>query len=165
MRNFGFLLKDLSRLFASNFERHSAPLGLTLVQCKVLAYLQRNEGISQARLAFLTDTDPMTLGRLLERMSADGLVERRIDPADRRARCIYLCEAALPVLDEIWRLSDLVRGEAMSGISATERALLLQLMQRVHANLDVLTPGVADNNTLAARPATRTRRASAKQAA
>ena len=65
MRNFGFLIRDLSRLYARNFERHSVDLGLTLDQCKALCYLQRNEGISQVRLAYLTDIDPMTLGRLL----------------------------------------------------------------------------------------------------
>lgn len=153
MRSFGFLLKDLSRLYSSNFERHAAPLGLTLGQCKLLGYLQRNEGISQSRLAFLTDTDPMTLSRLIDRMAADGLVERRPDPTDRRARRLFLCESALPVLDEIWRLADVARGEAMSGLSLNERGLLMQLMLRVHANLDALMPGMADDKGLALRPA------------
>ncbi len=157
MRSFGFLLKDLSRLYSSNFERHAAPLGLTLAQCKLLGYLQRNEGISQSRLAFLTDTDPMTLSRLVDRMAADGLVERRPDPTDRRARRLYLCEGAMPVLDEIWRLSDVARGEAMSGLSVNDRSLLMQLMQRVRANLDALMPGVADDNGLALRPTGRAR--------
>lgn len=151
MRSFGFLLKDLSRLYAGNFERHAAPLGLTLTQCKLLSYLQRNQGISQSGLAFLTDTDPMTLSRLLDRMAADGLVERRPDPTDRRARRLYLCEGALPVLSEIWRLSEVARGEAMSGLSLNERNLLMQLMQRVHANLEALMPGEADGDGLGAR--------------
>lgn len=151
LRNFGFLLNDLSRLYASNFERHAAPLGLTLAQCKLLAYLQRNEGISQSRLALLTDTDAMTLSRLVDRMAADGLVERRPDPTDRRARRLFLCERALPVLGEIWRLSDLARGEAMSGLSLPERNLLMQLMQRLHASLDALNPGAIHDSDLASQ--------------
>ena len=101
LQNFGFLLKDVWRLCSCNFERLSAALGLTLSHCKVLAYLQRNEGVSQARLAFLTTTDPMTQARQLDRMAAEGLLERRADPTDWRAHCLHLLPAALPVLDEV----------------------------------------------------------------
>jgi MarR family len=78
LRYFGFLLKDISRLHSKNFERHSVTLTLTLTlaQCKVLPHLQRNEGVSQVRLAELADTDPMTLVRFLDRMERDGWVER-----------------------------------------------------------------------------------------
>src|SRR5277367_5189535 len=91
LRNFGFLVRDVSRLYVKNFERHARELELTLQQCKVLAHLSRNEGISQARLAELTETDPMTLVRTLDRMQRDGWIERRADANDRRAHCLYLC--------------------------------------------------------------------------
>ena len=84
--NFGFLIIDVSRLFGLNFEREAKDLNLTLRQCKVLVSLRRNEGISQARLAELSAIDPMTLVRVLDCMERDGWVERRQDPADRRAR-------------------------------------------------------------------------------
>ena len=144
LRTFGFLVKDVSRLFARNFERHAAGLGFTIEQCRVLAHLARNEGVSQARLAVLTDTDPMTLGRVLLRMEEAGLVERRADPKDARAHCLYLCEAAAPILDKIWAHSDATREEAFAGLSATDKKQLLALMQRVRGNLDALVPGVAD---------------------
>ena len=51
LKDFGFLLKDVSRPYSRNSGRHSAALGLSLAQCRVLAYLERHEGISQARLA------------------------------------------------------------------------------------------------------------------
>jgi MarR family transcriptional regulator for hemolysin len=144
LRNFGFLLKDVSRLYSLNFARHAAELNLTLAQCKVLCYLQRQEGISQVRLAFLTDTDPMTLVRILDRMEGDGLIERRPDPADRRARCLYLQASAIPVLKEIWRVSDRARAESFSRLSVADRAQLFSLMERLRSNLDALLPGAAD---------------------
>lgn len=143
LRNFGFLLKDISRLYSHNFESHAAELKMTLAQCKVLSYLQRNEGISQARLAYLSDTDPMTLGRTLDRMEGDGLIERRPDPADRRARRLFLQASAIPVLQEIWRHSDRARAKALSGLSAADRAQLLNLLQRIHSNLDALLADAA----------------------
>jgi MarR family transcriptional regulator for hemolysin len=146
LRNFGFLLKDISRLYSLNFERHATELNLTLAQCKVLCYLQRNEGISQVRLAYLTDTDPMTLVRILDRMEVDRLIERRPDPVDRRARRLFLLASAVPVLREIWRVSDRARAETMSGLSTADRAQLVNSMQRIHSNLDALIPGAADTS-------------------
>jgi DNA-binding MarR family transcriptional regulator len=157
LRTFGFLVKDVSRLFARNFERHAAGLGLTIEQCRVLAHLARNEGVSQARLADLTDTDPMTLGRVVGRMEEAGLLERRPDPQDRRVHCLHLREAASPLLERIWHYSDLTREEAFAGLSAADSKRLLGLMQRVRANLDALVPGVADRG----RGTPRARRAAA----
>ena len=144
IRNFGFVLKDVSRLSSLNFERHVAALNLTVAQCKVLAYLQRHEGCSQARLAYLTDTDPMTLVRILDRMESDGWVERRSDPADRRARKLYLRPSAGPVLKEIWHNADRARGEAMVGLSDADRDQLMNLLERVHANLSALVQSPAE---------------------
>ncbi len=165
LRTFGFLVKDVSRLFARNFERHAAGLGLTIDQCRVLAHLARNEGITQARLAVLTDTDPMTLGRVVCRMAEAGLVERRADPADGRVYTLYLLPPAAPLLDRIWEHSDTTREEAFAGLTAAEKQQLLVLMQRVRANLDALVPGVADRGRgmpkarVAGAKASRTRRA------
>jgi MarR family transcriptional regulator, transcriptional regulator for hemolysin len=153
IRNFGFLLRDLSRLYALNFERHGAELNLTLAQCRVLCYLQRNEGISQVWLASLTDTDPMTPARILGRMEADGLIERKPDPADRRARRLFLRQPALPVLERIWRVSDRARAISLSGLSAGERTQLMDLMQRLHANLQSLLPDAAPAPRSPVKPA------------
>jgi MarR family transcriptional regulator for hemolysin len=163
LRNFGFVLKDISRLYSLNFERHAAELNMTLVQCKVLSYLQRNEGISQVRLAFLTDTGPMTLGRILDRMEGDGLIERRPDPADRRARRLFLQAPALQVLREIWQHSDRARAKALAGLSAADRAQLMSLLERIHSNLDALIPNAAD--TAGAAPTKPRRRAALHAAA
>ena len=44
LKDFGFLLKDVSRLYSRNFERQSAALGLSLAQCRVLARMRNNLG-------------------------------------------------------------------------------------------------------------------------
>ena len=146
LRTFGFLLKDVSRLFSRNFERHCAPIGLTLAQCRVLGYLQRHPGITQARLAELTDSDPMTLGRLLLRMEAAALVERRPDPNDRRAHSLHLGPEAEPLLDQIWRLSDRARAEALAGLGAADLGQLMALLQHIHRNLDALVPAAPERH-------------------
>ncbi|MFL6604202.1 MAG: MarR family winged helix-turn-helix transcriptional regulator [Steroidobacteraceae bacterium] len=135
LRNFGFLLKELSRRYVQRFEVRAREISLNLAQCKVLVRLEKNEGVSQARLAELTEVDAMTMVRILDRMEADGLLERRPDPADRRARCLYLTAKAKPLLDEIWRLSDATRAEVFAGIGKSERDVCISVLERIHDNL------------------------------
>jgi DNA-binding MarR family transcriptional regulator len=135
LRNFGFLLKDVSRRYVLRFEQRARAISLTLSQCKVLVRLERNEGVSQARLAELAELEPMAMVRILDRMEADGLLERRPDPADRRARRLYLTRKAKPLLDRIWRVSELTRAETLDGISRQDREAFMALLERMHANI------------------------------
>ncbi|MHB8744478.1 MAG: MarR family winged helix-turn-helix transcriptional regulator [Sulfuricaulis sp.] len=138
LRNFGFLLKEVSRRYVLRFEQRAHEMSLTLPPCKVLAYLERHEGISQAKLADLTSIEPMAMVRILDHMEADGLVERRLDPVDRRARRLYLTPKSKPALNEIWRLSALTRSETFSGIGQSERDVFLDVLERLHSNLSLL---------------------------
>ena len=142
LRHFGFLLKDVARLSSKNFERRAIDeaLGLTLEQCRVLVYLERCQGITQTRLAYLTETDPMTLVRILDRMEQSGWLERRLDPNDRRVRRLHLKPAARSTLKRIWAIAGEARAEALAGFSADETELLLTLLDRVHGNLAELVP-------------------------
>ena len=144
LRNLGFLIRDVSRLYGRHFERHARELELTLAQCKVLAHLQRNEGISQARLAELTETDPMTLVRTLDRMQQDRWIERRPDPGDRRAHRLYLREEAKPVLSRMWKIADQARSEAIAVLDDKECEQLLLLLGRLHENLQQLDGRAAE---------------------
>jgi MarR family transcriptional regulator for hemolysin len=137
LRNFGFLLKDLSHRYVQRFEVRAREISLTLPQCKVLVRLEKNEGVSQARLAELAEVEAMTMVRILDRMEADGLLERRLDPADRRARCLYLTPKAKPLLDQIWRLSETTRAEVFAGIGKNERDVFMTVLERIHDNLSM----------------------------
>jgi|SRR5579875_155303 len=139
-RTLGFLLKDVTRLYTRRFEERVKALSLTLPQCKALTYLARNEGVSQKRLAELIEIDPMSLVRILDRMEADGWVERRSDPQDRRARSLVVTEKARPIIDLIWQVVNETRAEALAGLSGGEREQLVELLERMHANLLDLKP-------------------------
>lgn len=139
-RQLGFLLKDVSRRYTHRFEERAQRIALTLPQCRVLMLLQSNAGVSQKRLAELAELDPMTLVRILDRMEADGWVQRRFDPADRRAHTVWLSAAAGTVLEQIAQLIAATRAEMLQGLSGEERTQLVGLLERVHANLNALPP-------------------------
>ncbi|HEV2702297.1 MAG TPA: MarR family transcriptional regulator [Steroidobacteraceae bacterium] len=140
LRSFGFILRDVSRLYVRRFEQRAAALDLTLPQCRALVYLALHEGLSQARLAELTDVEPMTLVRILDRMQSDGWLERRIDVADRRARNIHLKAKAKHLVDEIWKLADLTREEAFRAIPRKQVGVLIKSLDQIRNNLAMLEP-------------------------
>src|SRR5262245_57116170 len=100
-RNFGFLLKDLSRRYVARFEARAQAISLTLHQCKALVRLEKREGASQKELAELADLEPMTMVRIVDQLERDALVERRLDPGDRRARRLYLTDSGRALLADI----------------------------------------------------------------
>ena len=152
-RRFGFILRDVSRLYVERFEQHAASLGLTLLQCRALVRLSEGEGVSQVKLAELTDLEPMALVRILDRMEAEGWLERRIDPRDRRVRCLYLTRKAKPLLEDIRRLMDLTWGDAFAGIPKSKSELLTELLDTVRSNLMALAPVPAILPSVARRAA------------
>ena len=137
LRNFGFLLAELNRRYVRLFERLAQGTGLNLTTCRVLAYLERHQGVSQTRLAELAGIEPMALVRVLDRLQAEGLVRRQPDPEDRRAHRLELCAAAQPVLQRIRQLSQRAREQVFAGIEPAERESFLLLLERLTDNLEV----------------------------
>jgi DNA-binding MarR family transcriptional regulator len=136
-KSMGFLLHDVARLLRKRFEQHARAkqLGLTRSQAAVLGRLSRQEGINQVTLAQQLELEPITLVRLLDRLQAAGLVERRPDPQDRRARALYLTEAAKPLLDRVGILARDVYDEALAGLSVPERDQLVTTLELMKGNL------------------------------
>jgi MarR family transcriptional regulator, transcriptional regulator for hemolysin len=139
-RSFGFLVNDVARLFGRRFSHNGRRLGLTRAQCRTLARIARHEGINQAGLADLLEIRPMTLVRQIDRMEQAGWIERRPDPADRRARLLFLTDKARPILGRIRAVANETRDEALALLSPTEKAQLIALLTRVHATLSERVP-------------------------
>src|SRR6201993_5559851 len=80
----GFLIHDVSRLRRSAFDRVLKPLNVTRSQWWVLAYLSREDGVTQSQLAEELDLGKVAVGGLIDRLEKSGLVRRDPDPLDRR---------------------------------------------------------------------------------
>jgi MarR family transcriptional regulator, transcriptional regulator for hemolysin len=131
----GFLLTDAARLMRRRFEQECRDIPMTSAQLQIVGRLKHNQGLSQAALAALLDIEPMTLSRHIDRMEAAGLVERRPDPNDRRARQLYVTEHGLGLLDPMRCRAEQIYAEAQQGLSEEQRAALIAMLQAVIANL------------------------------
>lgn len=134
-RSLGFLLHDVSRLMRRNFNRRAQSLGLTQAQWRAIAHLSRNEGISQTALAEILEIQPITLGRLIDRLQEAGLAERRPDPSDRRAVCLHLTEKAAPVVAQITAFARDVQAQALDGLPEESRDELIETLRHVKGRL------------------------------
>jgi DNA-binding MarR family transcriptional regulator len=85
----------------------------------------------------------MSIVRILDRMEADGWVERRADPQDRRARRLAVTAQARPILDHILEMGAATRAEVLEGLDLEQRDQLVSLLEKVHTNLQGLKPLVA----------------------
>jgi DNA-binding MarR family transcriptional regulator len=131
----GFLISDLARLMRRRFDERARAIGVTRPQWRTLTLLSRHEGINQGGLAEMLEVEPITLCRMIDRLEEAGLVERRRDPADRRAWRIFLTDAAKPVLQQLRALADDMYETVLAGVSSGERGELTRLLTIIRTNL------------------------------
>lgn len=131
----GVLLHDVARLMRKRFEQRARHVGLTRSQWQTLALLSRNEGIHQRALAEMQEIEPITLMRLIDKLSERGLVERRKHGTDRRIWLLYLTAPARSLLDEICGLGEETRAEALKDIPDADRQRLFEMLETMKTNL------------------------------
>ncbi|MEZ5658187.1 MAG: MarR family transcriptional regulator [Burkholderiaceae bacterium] len=131
----GFLVADVYRLMRREFTRHIEQRALSLAQARALVYISRHEGLRQVELAELLDLQPITVGRLVDQLAAQSLVERRADPADRRAYRVHLLAAAQPHLASIGAVVDTVRRQALAGMDEREAKAVTAALLQIRRNL------------------------------
>jgi DNA-binding MarR family transcriptional regulator len=96
-----FLIGDTARLIGVYADRIARTRGMSKAQWVLLIKLAQNPGLSQKDLAQMMAVEPITVGRLVDRLESHGLVERVPDEQDRRVWRLQLLPAAEPVLAEL----------------------------------------------------------------
>ncbi len=128
-RNVGYMPQDLA-LFPSMTVREHIEFAMKVRNRPAKEMTDR-----VAELASLLQVQPISLGRLIDRMEAAGWVERRPAPNDRRAIQLYLTPRSGPILDEMTAAAALTREVALSGFDADECEQFFRMLERVKANL------------------------------
>jgi DNA-binding MarR family transcriptional regulator len=140
--NLGSMVSDVTRLIRRSFDERARDVGVTRPQWRVLSVLLRHEGINQGGLADLLEVEPITLCRMVDRLQEGDLVERRSDPADRRAWRLYLTTKARGLLEQLRPLADNLFDDAMEGLTSDEQAQMMASLDRVRQNLSRRAPNI-----------------------
>jgi MarR family transcriptional regulator for hemolysin len=143
-RNLGFLISDLHRLITAAMDKELSALGLTRSQLRVVLYLAREEGLSQVQIADDLGMGKVTVGGLLDRLEAKGLVERRPHPTDRRAFRVFLTTKTARLNKPILRSGSYVTERMMANIKPKDQERLVDLLLQVKENTQAI---ISDSNT------------------
>jgi DNA-binding MarR family transcriptional regulator len=133
--DFLFLIYDVAQLVRRRADQRARGYGMTRAQWAVLARLEREPGITQSRLAILTDVEPITIGRLVDRLVAHGLIARQPDAHDRRIWRLTLTPKSAAILKQIAEFRHELHQQMTVGLDGESLKTLVACLQRMRTNL------------------------------
>jgi DNA-binding MarR family transcriptional regulator len=131
----GWLMSRASHALGAALMEGLAPLGLNLRDYTVLIAAERAviEGTARTQLALAQAArlDKSTMVVALDALEEEGLVERRPDPKDRRARIVVPTDAGRELLARAEDVVLSVEDEVLADLGAEERRTLRSLLTRL----------------------------------
>lgn len=130
----GHCIRRLQQIAVALFMQECTALGTTPVQFAVLHTLADQPGIDQRTLARAVSFDTSTIGGVIDRLEARGLLTRSSSPDDRRVRLLHLTPDGEALLAELTPPMHRTQDRILEPLSAAERKDFLRMMQRVIAH-------------------------------
>ena len=134
-RNIALRITVLARLMRNRFDREVASLNVTRSQWSMIVVVSRFPGATQRTIAEALEMSEASAGRLIDRLCADGLLERQERFDDRRARAVYLTPAAQPLLAKLHEIGAKGEQRLFRGFSEAELAALEASLEHIYRNL------------------------------
>jgi DNA-binding MarR family transcriptional regulator len=133
-RNIGFLISRMGLVAQKHFAERIGAVGLTPRSWGALNVLEREGGITQHALCKSIGMDPSSMVSTIDELEAQGLVERRRNPNDRRAHALRVTDKGLKTLAAGRKIARRAQEELLAPLDAEEReqlqGLLLRLVDR-----------------------------------
>ena len=134
-RSIGLKLTVVARLLRNRFDREVASLHVTRSQWTMIAVVARAPGATQRTIAEALEMSEASAGRLIDRLCAEGLLERQERYDDRRARAVYLTKAAEPLLAKLAEIARAGEQHLYRGFSHEELEALQNYLDRIYKNI------------------------------
>jgi len=135
MKELAWEIAETSRMMRRHFNRRAAGLGVTSAQWRALAWLSHEPRLKQVELAERLDVEPITAGRIVDRLEEAGLVERKADPVDRRAWRLVVTDKAQPIIERLTDLAEDMAGDIFVGLETEELEAVRAMLSRVRENI------------------------------
>ncbi|WP_431202655.1 MarR family winged helix-turn-helix transcriptional regulator [Bradyrhizobium betae] len=138
----GRLIARLARIWRRESDQALSDHGLSYATAIPLLVLSRQgDNVRQGVLADELGIEGPSLVRLIDLLQAEGLVERREDPTDRRAKTLHLTRAGEAKVEETNRVLRGVRASLLKDIGADELAITFETLQRIERRAGRLQDG------------------------
>ena len=129
----GYQLRHANLKVVGGFAERIAPHNVTASQFGLLVLVGANPGATQTALARAFGTDRSVMVRLIDRLEAAGLVDRRAREGDRRSNAIVLTESGAALLRRLKREVRAFESTVTACLSPEETETLLSLLRRINA--------------------------------
>jgi MarR family transcriptional regulator for hemolysin len=130
------LLWEMPRLWRAAMDRRLKPLGLSEAKWRTILLMSRYPEMSQVELAQRLGIEAPTVARLLDRLAADGWIERRAAERDRRVKTVHLLPKASGIIKQIDKVIFELRKEGLSELSKAEILACTRTLQKMRANAE-----------------------------
>lgn len=124
-------MKQVREAFGQRLEES----GVTRIQWKALYFLGIDEKISQGELAKKMNVKDSTIGRLIERMERDGLIERERSSMDRRVVYVKLTESGTLYREELMPIGTKFSNDLVKGLTDEEIMIFDKVLNRMIENI------------------------------
>jgi MarR family transcriptional regulator for hemolysin len=146
----GLLVARLARVWRRKADQTLSAHGLSEATAHPLLILSRagRENVRQGVLADEMGLEGPSVVRLIDLLAAEGLVERREDPTDRRAKVLHLTPLGEAKAEEIRRVMRRLRGDLMKGIAPDELAVVFDVLGRIEQSANRLYEAAEEADAL-----------------
>ncbi|WP_240787157.1 MarR family winged helix-turn-helix transcriptional regulator [Ramlibacter rhizophilus] len=135
----GFLVRRLHQIHDALFFRECQTHNITPVQFGILTALSMNPWLDQKAIGHELALDRTTTADVLKRLEEKGLIERRVNPDDRRSRLSVITKAGLKTLQNLSEGMQTAQEDLLAPLSDLNRiafSKLLWLLVEAHENVD-----------------------------
>lgn len=139
----GVTLPILDRAYRAAANQAVAHVGLSQSMAWPLLIIGRQgEGIRQGILAELLGIEGPSLARSLEQLVDGGFIERREDPADRRAKTLHLSATGWAACEQIEAALRELRNGLFDGVANSDLVACLRVFATLQQRLGCPHPAV-----------------------
>jgi DNA-binding MarR family transcriptional regulator len=127
----GHLIRRAHQIHDMLFAQETAGYDITSPQLAAMRAIALNPGLEQTALSEIIAYDSSTIGGLIDRLEAKGLVQRTVGKRDRRKRELTLTPRGHKVLTKVMPPASRVADRLLEPLSPAEREQLIEMLQRI----------------------------------
>ena len=127
---------QISRRLARAYEAE----GVTIPEWRVLAVVSQKREMAARDVVAMTPLDKMAVSRAVASLEKKGLLERRLDPGDKRVAAMRLSAAGRALFSRIARLALDYERRLLAALSAEEKRALRALLDRLGERAAAVSP-------------------------
>ncbi len=127
----GHLIRRAHQVSVAIFMEETQSLGVTPVQFCALIVIREHSGIDATRVSELISFDRATIGNVLARIEAKGLIVRRAGVEDKRTKLLFLTPKGQAIIRKLDAAADRVGKRLLAPLPPSERTRFLKLLAQL----------------------------------